>query len=427
MRQSIILGENMNTLIEEKVHARLSPSASKRWMTCPGSVKFIERLNIKDVPSKYAAEGTVAHEVHEKCLLSGEDADSHIGRQMTVDGFKFTVTAAMAEAVQTSLDYIRERIADHEDFGYTVELRVEVRASLKYLSIPGLDGGTSDVVLLVWDGDELVEIEIIDYKHGAGVAVEAEHNTQALCYALGSVVPYSDKHDTECNIRITISQPRAMHKDGPIRSWEISAFDLDVWCISDLVPKAQATLENDAPLVPSDEGCRFCPAAGQCPELYKKTQEIAMADFAEDKFPDPQAMTADQKKVVMEHAEMIRSFIVAVENQVKLEMDHGSTEYEDEYKLVYKTVHRKLTEEAQDEDFSPLLDYLEPEEIYEQKLKPLSDIEKALKKHMKPKEAKEVMEKLTWKPEPGIVVAPVSDKRKAVAPTMISDFTNLDD
>lgn len=413
--------------IEEKVHARLSPSASKRWMTCPGSIKFVEKLNIKDVPSKYAAEGTVAHDVHEKALVKGDDAENYIGRKMTVDGFKFTVTEAMADAVQTSLDYIRERIADHEDWGYTVELRVEVRASLKYLGIPGLDGGTSDVVLLVWDGDTLVEIEVIDYKHGAGVAVEAEDNTQALCYALGSVHPVIQSTDENTNVRVTISQPRAMHKDGPIRTWEVDAEHLFSWQNTDLVPKAKATLEDDAPLVPSDDGCRFCPAAGQCPKLYEKTQEIAIADFAEDKFPDPVKMTTEQKQVVMDHAEMLRSFIVAVENQIKLEMDQGSAEYEDKYKLVHKTVHRKLTEEASDPDFSPLLDYLEPEELFEQKMKALGQIEKALKKHMKPKQVKEVMEQLTTKPTPGTVVAPISDKRKAVAPSVTSDFTNLDD
>lgn len=414
-------------VIEEKTHARLSPSASKRWMTCPGSIKFTEKLNIKDVPSKYASEGTVAHDVHEKALVAGDSANDYIGRKMTVDGFKFTVTESMAEAVQTSLDYVRERIADHEDFGYTVELRVEVRASLKYLGIPGLDGGTSDVVLLVWDGNTLVEVEVIDYKHGAGVAVEAEHNTQALCYALGSVYPVIQQTSENTNVRVTISQPRAMHKQGPIRSWEITCEELIDWQYNELTPLAKATLEPDAPLVPSDDGCRFCPAAGQCPELYKKSQEVAIADFAEDTFPDPEAMTADQKKVVLDHAEMLRSFIVAVENQVKLEMDHGSNEYNGQYKLVHKTVHRKLTEEAKDPDFSPLLDYLEPSELYEQKLKGLGDIEKALKKHMKPKEVKEVMETLTEKPEPGIVVAPITDKRNAVEPTMISDFTNLDD
>lgn len=415
----------MSTVIKDKVHARLSPSASKRWMVCPGSIQFVDSLNIEDVPSKYAAEGTVAHEVHEKALLAGNDAADYIGNKMTVDGFNFTVTEPMAEAVQTSLDYIRERIAEHEDFGFTVELRVEVRASLKHLDIPGLDGGTSDVVLLVFDGDGLIEIEIIDYKHGAGVAVDAEHNTQALCYALGSAHPVSEQITDETNIRITISQPRAMHQDGPIRHWEISALDLDFWAGNELIPKAMATLEPDAPLVPSDDGCRFCPAAGQCPKLYERTQQVAIADFKDDSFPDPETMSVEQKMLVMDHADMLRSFIVAVENQIKLEVDQGSTAYEGKYKLVQKTTHRKLIEDATDPDFSPLLDYLQEDELYERKVKSLGELEKALKQHMKPKEAKEVIDSVTEKPEGGLVIAPVKDKRKAVNPTMISDFTNL--
>ena len=93
--------------IEDKTHARLSPSASKRWMVCPGSVLFIESLDITETPNKYASEGTVGHEVHELALLAKGVAADHIGKKMTVDGFKFTVTEPVAEAVQVSLDYIQ--------------------------------------------------------------------------------------------------------------------------------------------------------------------------------------------------------------------------------------------------------------------------------------------------------------------------------
>ncbi len=47
-------------------HARLSPSAAERWMTCPGSVKLSEA--IQDRESQYAAEGTAAHELAEHIL-----------------------------------------------------------------------------------------------------------------------------------------------------------------------------------------------------------------------------------------------------------------------------------------------------------------------------------------------------------------------
>ena len=414
-------------VIEDKTHARLSPSASKRWMTCPGSVRLIESLDLPETFNRYAAEGTVAHEVHELSLIAKGIAAAHIGMRTEVDGFKFTVNEEMADAVQVGLDYVQQRIDEHEGWGYTVEVKVEVRASLKPLGIPGLDGGTSDVVLLVWDGDTLIEIEVIDYKHGQGVAVEPEHNSQALCYALGVALEESTHITYQTNVRVTITQPRAVHMRGPIRTWEVNAVHLRNWQVNELVPKANRTRDPEAEFVPSDDGCRFCQAAGQCPALYNKTQDIAIADFAEDTFPDPKVMSSEQKRIVLDHADMLRNFVVAVENQVKLEMDHGSKDYEGGYKLVYRTTHRKLTEDAKDPDFSPLLDYIPLTDLYESKLKALGEIEKALKKTMKPKQVKELMETLTERPEPGMVVASINDSRKEVQSTMITDFTSLSD
>ena len=205
----------MVDLVEEKQHARLSPSATKRWMTCPGSAAIIAKLPNSDKPSKYAAEGTVAHEVHELCLLENQDAIKYKGRTFEADGFKFKVNQDMVDAVQLSLDYIRERISMANTIGRTVKVKVEVRCSLKSLGVPGMDGGTSDVILEFWDGDTLMEVEVFDYKHGAGVAVEAVDNTQAMSYALGTILlPELKDQDITDGITVTISQPRAHHPAG---------------------------------------------------------------------------------------------------------------------------------------------------------------------------------------------------------------------
>lgn len=417
----------MADLVEEKQHARLSPSAAKRWMTCPGSIGMTEKLNIQDKPSRFAAEGTVAHEVHELCLVKNQQAKDYFGKTIEADGMKFKVNQDMVDAVQMSLDYIQDRIDMAELEGLRVEVQVEVRSSLKYLGIPGLDGGTSDVVLLFWDGDELVGIEIFDYKHGAGVAVECIDNPQAMSYALGIIVKYKAKKSLP--VRVTISQPRAHHPDGRIRYWEVEADYILDWQDNDLVPKAKATLEENAELVPSDDGCRFCPVAGQCPRLFERTQEVAMLDFAdsddEPQLPDVETLTAEQKRFIMDHAAMLRSFIVAVENQVKHEVDHGSQDYEGHYKLVRKTTRRKFTEDALDELTSPLLDHLEHEDVYEEKSRSMTEIERRLKKAIGAKHAKEVMDEITTKPEGELVIAPQSDKRKAQQPSLIGDFNGM--
>ena len=43
------------------LHAKLSPSASSRWIACPGSVQLCEKINREEKPSPYAEEGTKAH------------------------------------------------------------------------------------------------------------------------------------------------------------------------------------------------------------------------------------------------------------------------------------------------------------------------------------------------------------------------------
>lgn len=438
---------NYNHSVEEKQHAKRSPSAAKRWMTCAGSIQLIDALDIEDIPSKYAAEGTVAHEIHELCLLYKLDAKCFKGKTISADGIKFKVDQDMVDAVQLSLDYIYDRIEMAEMVGLRVEMRVEVRCSLKSLGIPGMDGGTSDVILLFWDDDFeepiLVEVEVFDYKHGAGVAVDAIDNPQAMSYGLGTILlPELNGQGIPGGITITISQPRAHHPDGRIRSWKTDKDYLLNWCDDELIPRALATLSEvefyahartedfweEPDLIASDAGCRFCKAAGQCPMLYKVTQEVAMLDFADDVdpvMPDVNKLTADQKRFIMEHGAMLRSFITAVEAQVKSEVDHGSEEYDGHFKLVRKTTHRKFTEDALDEIVSPLLDHLEHSDVFVENTRSMTEIERRLKKAVGVKNAEEIMSDITIKPEGESVIAPESDRRKAVEPTVISDFADL--
>ncbi len=52
------------------------------------------------------------------------------------------------------------------------------------------------------------ELQIIDYKHGVGVLVEAENNSQMMCYALGAIELFDGIYDIE-KVQMTIFQPDA--------------------------------------------------------------------------------------------------------------------------------------------------------------------------------------------------------------------------
>ena len=425
--------------IENKSHSKLSPSASKRWMSCPGSIKLKEQLIASGaIPanggsSKFAAKGTVAHEIHELCLLKNLDANDYLGKKFKADGFEFKVNKNMADAVQESLDYIRQQVSDAEFDDMRVEVLAEVKASLTSLKVPGLNGGTSDVVLLYWafseDGVEyLHSIEIVDYKHGAGVPVDAVDNTQALQYALGVILDKRFKDESlPGGIRITISQPRAFHAEGPIRFWDIDKDYLLNWMDDELLPAAKATMNDELILVASEDACRFCRCA-PCSKQYDMIQQSAVAEFTEEgaSLPDVNTLTAEQKAVVMENIPMIRSFLVSVENQIKLEVDNGSKDYEGRFKLVRKTTRRKFIDDALDE-FSPLLDHLSEDDLVETKPRSMTAIEKDLKKATDPKTAKRIMDEITIKPIGDLVIAPESDKRHGVEPSITSDFKDLKD
>ena len=153
---------------------------------------------------------------------------------------------------------------------------------------------------------------------------------------------------------------------------------------------------------------------------------LDFADITDPQLPNPLLLTAEQKQFIMLHGAVVKSFIVAVEKQIKDEMDIGSVEYKDELKLVRKSPKRKFIDDALDEICSPLLDHLERTDLFIEKARTTTEIEKRLKKSIGVKMAKDVMDDITVKPLGDIVVALQSDKRKEVEPTIVSDFTDID-
>jgi hypothetical protein len=408
-------------------HARLSPSASKRWMTCPGSVKFIESLNVKSKGNKYTAEGTVAHTLHERGLLNGDAPENYLGETFTEDGFKIKVSQEMIEAVDASLDYISEIILnEEEEEGFETQVIVEEYVKLGKLGIPGLDGGTADCIILVWDRrgvkDKLIAVYVVDYKHGRGVKVYAEQNTQMMTYGTAVYLKYKKYITPETQFHLVVSQPRIHNID----KWSCSATYLKEWIHNELIPAAELTLEEDAPLVPSEDGCRFCDAKPNCPQLMKKTTELAQTEFENFMLPQVNVLTSDQKSTILKHRKLLEDFFKSVEKSVNKEMLQGSKEYNGHFKFVRKKTNRRLNALAFDE-WSPIHDHLEEDEIYEKKYKTLTQLESTLKQKLGKKESDKIMGEITEKPEGEITIAPAADKRKAVAIKGLPEFEDLDE
>ena len=244
-------------------HAELGASSSARWMACPGSVP-LARPYLGGGSSPYAAEGTVAHTLAQAALA--HEPVPAVGAVVEADGHSVIITQDMHDAVDLYLDIVRPLLAQAQDGGVEIRVRIE--------SVPPTAEcfGTADFVAIV--GRKLT---VVDLKYGKGVHVHVANNSQAMFYAL-AVVETLHLDGLVDEIEIIICQPRI---DGAERqSWTIDIIDLWMWRDSKLIPAVQRILDGDRSLTVGP-WCRFCPALAICPLKHELATQAAQDAFWE--------------------------------------------------------------------------------------------------------------------------------------------------
>ena len=364
------------------VHAKLSASGSSRWLNCTGSVKA--EKGIKDKGSVFAAEGTAAHELADRCLTEECSADTKIGE--TIEGF--LVDQSMADYVQVYIDYVN-------NLGKNSLYEVRVDFS------PWVPEGFGTCDAMVFQDDGI--LNIIDLKYGQGVRVDADENTQGMLYALGAYEDFSHIYDFE-EIRIIIVQPRLDH----ISEWVISVSDLLYWADNVVKPQAQLCLTDDAPRNPSEKACQWCKAKPTCAALKRMTEDtiIAMFDDLEPSSMTPSDMlTDDQLALALTNKKLITGWLDSVEKLVTERLSSG-----DDFKG-YKIVEGRSLRKWLDEDNVSrwLSEKYSDDELYKKSFLSVTQAEKLMGKA----ESKALTNFIT-KPAGKPTLAIESDKRPAI-------------
>lgn len=184
-------------------HARLSASASLRWINCPGSVRLTE-LFFGSTSSMYAEEGTIAHErlegaiKEDSAILTKADADAkrfyqeHPELDDTPENMRNNIDGMYAWLMS---EYQKEKAVDP-----AAQIYSEQQVDLSQYIPDGF--GTTDATIA-----RTGLIHIVDLKYGKGVPVSAEGNPQLRLYALGMLEMLDMIYDIE-KVRMTIYQPR---------------------------------------------------------------------------------------------------------------------------------------------------------------------------------------------------------------------------
>lgn len=420
-------------------HAQRSPSSSKRWISCPGSLRLNEGARRKS--SVYADEGTVAHEIAKRLLdnvngkpgMSPGSASLYLGKHGLVDEkgmVEIKQGPPPANPKSGSAHRITQEMADHVDgyVGYVMSIPgsryIEVRVSAEAYA----EGVTGTADAIVING---VVLHVVDLKYGAGVAVFPEENPQAMIYALGALDAFDFDGEIE-EVEITIYQPRNDHPAGPVRVWRIKADDLRDWGHRVLGPAALRTEDPNAPVCAGDH-CRFCDAAGGCIENAKLALEAAQQEFSptdlpaikeEDiVLPSVELMTPEQiSKALWFAQERLSPWLKALAAWVQEEMEKGSKGFPD-WKLVRKRANREWASET--EVLAKIATGLKLEgKVYDFKLKSPAQMEALLKKEKLPLD---VIPTLLSNKEAGLTLAHISDKRAAVDVKPGAEFSAIED
>jgi len=245
-------------------HAFLAPSAAARWVRCALSAS-LEAAYPESEASPQSLEGTAAHWAVEMLLR---------GTPVAVDTQApngVAITQEMLEGAILVRDDIVRQLGPDWQSRLFIEHRVEIPR------VHPQNWGTPDYRAWGRLPDGRLKLWLWDYKFGHGI-VEAFENWQLIDYFAGclSEAKIDGLQEQNTVVDLRVIQPRAYHRDGPVRSWMVLATDLRGH-VNRLAMAAEDATSISPTASPHPEACENCKGRHACEALQRASY------FAADK------------------------------------------------------------------------------------------------------------------------------------------------
>lgn len=248
-------------------HAFLAPSSAPRWAKCERAPS-LEAANPETEESPESLEGTAAHWVVQVLLQSGQ-----LPALGTQAPNAVAVTREMHDGAHLVKRAVLERIGSDWQHRMFIETRLPPTKRIHVSQC----WGTPDY--LAWSRlpDGRLKLHIFDFKFGHRIVDVREHE-QLVAYA-AMAIDQAGANDLQTIVDFTIIQPRAPHRDGPVRSWMVLAADLR-GLINRLASQAEAATLPDAKARPDPEACRDCRGRHACDGLQREAFHALASGYA---------------------------------------------------------------------------------------------------------------------------------------------------
>lgn len=360
-------------------HAFLSPSGSHRWLNCTPSAML--ESEFPGGSSSAAEKGTAAHAFCEHKLKKALRRRS----KRPVSDYD---SDEMQEYTDSYVDYVLEQLEVAKQTCKDPMVLIEQKVDFSEYVPEGY--GTADCIIVADD-----TMQIIDFKYGLGVLVDAEQNTQLMCYSIGALNLFDSLYDIK-QVTMHIFQPRREN----VQSWTIPVDELKAWAENELKPKAQMALNGEGEYHPG-EWCQFCKAAVRCRARAEEKLRLAQQEF---KMP-PLLTDSEIEEVLTILPDLTKWADGILAYATDAAVNHGK-EWNG-FKVVEGRSVRKYKDEelvaqaAKDHGYT---------DIYRQSLITMTEMQKLMGK----KQFEQILGDLIVKPQGRPTLVPVTDKRPAM-------------
>lgn len=304
-------------------HALLGASSAARWIACTPSARATEHLPEEN--SKYAEEGTRAHEVCEHALRHKlKDWENGKPFNLLTDWVHQSTPTEMVNAADRYVSFLHEQWVGFSCRpGVFIEQEVDVSRW-----VPG-GFGTCDCLMI---GGGI--LHIIDFKYGQGVPVNPERNPQLMYYALGAYALFDGIEEVD-TVRLSIVQPRMQEEP---QTWELPLADLLTWAREVLQPAAELAWRGEGEFV-TGEHCRFCKAHPACRAWKDKYGPLA----GFEPYPEPATLSDEELGEWLQKLEGLAAYAKDLEEYAQQALMEGRTL--PGWKLVQGRSTRKWTDQ----------------------------------------------------------------------------------
>lgn len=284
-----------------KAHAFLPFSGAAEWSACPAWATMNATYPDTSDPTA-AAEGTASHWAYEEMIRGNVVAPGQITPEGTV------LTLEMIEGAELMVLTVNEIRNSNPD---ATRIHVE-----EYLAAPRIhmeNGGTPDTWLY---SPAQQKAWVVEYKYGWEL-VEVFENRQLANQAAGvaGALELNGLSEQNTSLEMVVVQPRAHHRDGPVRRWRVLFSDLRaLWNKLELAAEVAC---GAVPLAQPGPQCKHCSGRHACDTL--KRDAYRSAALIEDL--SPLELPPDAAALELHHlraaAAVLASRISGLEGQIE--------------------------------------------------------------------------------------------------------------